>query len=73
MEGSVFTPCLEGLKHVKSEHGEMLSKPFLDVCKTILPVLGYKKDKFFEWSFFTVECVSYFFGFIFFGSCLIFR
>ncbi|KAF3558304.1 hypothetical protein F2Q69_00011373 [Brassica cretica] len=42
MEGSVFTPCLEGMKHVKSEHGEMLSKPFLDLCKTILPVL----DKF---------------------------
>ncbi|XP_021910883.1 glycolipid transfer protein 1 [Carica papaya] len=42
MEGTVFTPSLEGMKHVKSEQGEMLTKPFLDVCKLILPVL----DKF---------------------------
>ncbi|OAY65292.1 glycolipid transfer protein 1-like [Ananas comosus] len=42
MEGTVFTPSLEGMKHVKSENGEMLTKPFLDVCKLILPVL----DKF---------------------------
>ncbi|WJZ87363.1 hypothetical protein VitviT2T_006748 [Vitis vinifera] len=42
MEGSVFTPSLEGMKHVKSETGEMLTKPFLDVCKLILPVI----DKF---------------------------
>ncbi|KAK9289159.1 hypothetical protein L1049_017633 [Liquidambar formosana] len=42
MEGTVFTPCLEGMKHVKSEEGEMLTKPFLDVCKLILPVI----DKF---------------------------
>ncbi|KAL0740598.1 hypothetical protein Bca4012_082111 [Brassica carinata] len=42
MEGTVFTPCLEGMKNVKSEQGEMLSKPFLDLCKTILPVI----DKF---------------------------
>ncbi|XP_010262376.1 PREDICTED: glycolipid transfer protein 1-like [Nelumbo nucifera] len=42
MEGSVFTPSLEGMKHVKSEEGEMLTKPFLDVCKLILPVI----DKF---------------------------
>ena len=41
----MFTPCLEGMKHVKSEHGEMLSKPFLDLCKTILPVLGYLRDQ----------------------------
>ncbi|KAK6929754.1 Glycolipid transfer protein domain [Dillenia turbinata] len=39
MEGTVFTPCLEGLKHVKNEEGDMLAKPFLDVCKHILPVL----------------------------------
>lgn len=39
MEGTVFTPCLEGMKHVKSEHGEMLTRPFLDVCKNILPVI----------------------------------
>ncbi|CAI0463843.1 unnamed protein product [Linum tenue] len=41
-EGSVFAPSLEGMKHVKSEQGEMLTKPFLDVCKLILPVI----DKF---------------------------
>ncbi|KAF6145614.1 hypothetical protein GIB67_037647 [Kingdonia uniflora] len=42
MEGTVFTPCLEGMKHVKTEEGVMLTKPFLDVCKLILPVI----DKF---------------------------
>jgi len=42
MEGSVFSPALEGIKHVKSEQGEILSQPFLDVCKHILPVI----DKF---------------------------
>ncbi|XP_030548695.2 glycolipid transfer protein 1-like isoform X1 [Rhodamnia argentea] len=42
MEGTIFAPSLEGMKHVKSEQGEMLAKPFLDVCKLILPVI----DKF---------------------------
>uniref|UniRef100_A0ACD5YVM2 Uncharacterized protein n=1 Tax=Avena sativa TaxID=4498 RepID=A0ACD5YVM2_AVESA len=42
MAETVFTPCLEGMKHVRSESGVMLAKPFLDVCKQILPVL----DKF---------------------------
>ncbi|KAK6141646.1 hypothetical protein DH2020_024619 [Rehmannia glutinosa] len=42
MEGTVFAPALEGMKHVKSEDGVMLTKPFLDVCKLILPVI----DKF---------------------------
>uniref|UniRef100_A0A5B6ZHH9 Glycolipid transfer protein domain-containing protein n=1 Tax=Davidia involucrata TaxID=16924 RepID=A0A5B6ZHH9_DAVIN len=42
MEGTLFTPALEGMKHVKSDEGEMLTKPFLDVCKQILPVI----DKF---------------------------
>lgn len=47
MEGTetgntVFSPALEGMKHVKSENGEMLTLPFLDVCKHILPVI----DKF---------------------------
>ncbi|OAY72795.1 glycolipid transfer protein 1-like isoform X2 [Ananas comosus] len=42
MEGTVFTPSLEGMKHVKSENGVMLTKPFLEVCQLILPVL----DKF---------------------------
>lgn len=39
MEGTVFAPSLEGMKHVKSEEGEMLTRPFLDVCKLILPVI----------------------------------
>lgn len=39
MEGTVFTPALEGMKHVKSEQGEILTKPFLEVCKLILPVI----------------------------------
>ncbi|MCL7037896.1 hypothetical protein MKW94_028136 [Papaver nudicaule] len=39
MEGTVFTPCLEGMKNVKSEEGQMLTKPFLDTCKLILPVI----------------------------------
>ncbi|XVF62828.1 hypothetical protein PTKIN_Ptkin09bG0040000 [Pterospermum kingtungense] len=42
MEGTVFTPSLEGMQHIKSPQGEMLTKPFLDVCKLILPVI----DKF---------------------------
>lgn len=40
MEESVFTRCLEGIKNVKSEDGDMMTKPFLDVCKLILPILG---------------------------------
>ena len=40
MEGTVFAPALEGMNHVKSEGGEMLTKPFLDVCKQLLPVIG---------------------------------
>ncbi|XP_050373919.1 glycolipid transfer protein 1-like [Argentina anserina] len=39
MEGTVFAPALEGMKSVKSADGEMLTKPFLDVCKHILPVI----------------------------------
>lgn len=42
MEGTVFTPALEGMKHVKPEQSEILTKPFLDVCKLILPVIGIK-------------------------------
>ncbi|KAK6161240.1 hypothetical protein DH2020_004633 [Rehmannia glutinosa] len=42
MAETVFSPCLEGIKHVKSEEGDMMTKPFLDVCKLILPIL----DKF---------------------------
>ena len=40
MEGTVFTPALEKLQHVKSEQGEILTMPFLDACKQILPVIG---------------------------------
>ncbi|AES61084.2 glycolipid transfer protein [Medicago truncatula] len=40
MEGTVFAPTLEGMKHIKSEQGEILSQPFLDVCKHILPVIA---------------------------------
>lgn len=40
MEGTVFAPALEGIQHVKSEAGEILTKPFLEACKHILPVIG---------------------------------
>jgi len=40
MEGSVFAPALEGIKLVKSEQGEILTQPFLEACKHILPVIG---------------------------------
>ncbi|KAK3015938.1 hypothetical protein RJ639_005753 [Escallonia herrerae] len=42
MEETVFTPALDGLKLVKSDQGELLTKPYLDVCKMLLPIL----DKF---------------------------
>ncbi|KAK4482470.1 hypothetical protein RD792_009628 [Penstemon davidsonii] len=42
MEETAFSACLEGIKHVKSEHGDLLTKPFLDLCRLILPIL----DKF---------------------------
>ncbi|KAK4732589.1 hypothetical protein R3W88_025577 [Solanum pinnatisectum] len=42
MEGTLFSPALEGMKDVKSEHGELMTKPFLEVCKLVLPIL----DKF---------------------------
>lgn len=38
----MFAPALEGFKTVKSDGGEILTKPFLEVCKQILPVI----DKF---------------------------
>jgi len=40
MEGTLFSPALEGMKDVKSEHGELMTKPFLEVCKLVLPILG---------------------------------
>ncbi|KAK9281466.1 hypothetical protein L1049_004369 [Liquidambar formosana] len=39
MEGTVFTAFLDGMAHVKNEEGEVLTKPFLDACKHILPVI----------------------------------
>lgn len=36
----MFAPALEGFKTVKSDAGEILTKPFLEVCKQILPVIG---------------------------------
>ena len=40
MEEPVFRLPLEELAHVRSEKGKLLTKPFLDVCKSVLPVLG---------------------------------
>lgn len=37
---TVFGPALELMKSVKSSEGEMLTKPFLDVCRNVLPVIG---------------------------------
>ncbi|CAO2821621.1 glycolipid transfer protein 1 [Amaranthus tricolor] len=42
MATTVFTPALEQIKEVKTVEGDMLTKPFLDACKHILPVI----DKF---------------------------
>ncbi|XP_031484112.1 glycolipid transfer protein 1-like [Nymphaea colorata] len=39
MAGTVFTPSLEGMKLVKSEEGHLLAKPFLEMCKNVLPVI----------------------------------
>lgn len=35
----MFAPALEGMKSVRSPEGEMLTEPFLEVCKQILPVI----------------------------------
>eukprot|EP00250_Pteridium_aquilinum_P002639 c12864_g1_i1 orf=122-742(+) len=40
--GSPFAGALEGIPLVKSGSGDILTKPFLDVCRMVLPVL----DKF---------------------------
>jgi hypothetical protein len=37
---SVFTPVIEGIKGVKNANGEIQTKPFLDVCSHLLPVIG---------------------------------
>ncbi|KAL2610601.1 hypothetical protein R1flu_029174 [Riccia fluitans] len=47
MTGTVFTPALQAMPHVKSSTGDMLTKPFLDVCRLVLPVLE-KFGKFLD-------------------------
>jgi len=42
MEGTIFTPCLEAISHVKSADGDIQTKPFVDACRLVLPVI----DKF---------------------------
>ncbi|CAK8543618.1 unnamed protein product [Lathyrus sativus] len=42
MEEFILSPALEALEHVRSEEGKIFTKPFLDICKSVLPVL----DKF---------------------------
>ncbi|CAN6462084.1 unnamed protein product [Victoria cruziana] len=39
MGTTVFTPSLEGIKVVRSEEGHLLAKPFLQMCKNVLPVV----------------------------------
>ncbi|KAK9733764.1 hypothetical protein RND81_04G090700 [Saponaria officinalis] len=39
MEGNLFSRALEALKHVKTEEGNTLTKPFLDLCKLLLPLI----------------------------------
>ncbi|KAK7284135.1 hypothetical protein RJT34_18875 [Clitoria ternatea] len=39
MKYSVLSTALEGLERVRSEEGKILTKPFLDVCKSLLPIL----------------------------------
>lgn len=68
MEGSAFTPALEGMKHVKSEQGDLLTKPFLDVCKLILPILGLSSfwTKFIRFCYKFKHFLILFFNFMFF-------
>lgn len=40
MEISVFQTAVEEIKKAKSPDGEVLTKPFLDACKHLLPVVG---------------------------------
>uniref|UniRef100_A0A803LA61 Glycolipid transfer protein domain-containing protein n=1 Tax=Chenopodium quinoa TaxID=63459 RepID=A0A803LA61_CHEQI len=42
MEGNVFTRAVEGVKLIRSEEGIILTKPFLDLCRLLLPLI----DKF---------------------------
>ncbi|OAY67410.1 Glycolipid transfer protein 1 [Ananas comosus] len=52
MEGTVLRPSLERMKMVRSEEtGEMLTEPFLHVCKLILPVVGVLRSPKAEMDF----------------------
>lgn len=42
MADTVFRPALESIPRARSPAGDMLTKPFLDVCRLVLPVI----DKF---------------------------
>ncbi|KAJ8449159.1 hypothetical protein Cgig2_027161 [Carnegiea gigantea] len=42
MEENIFTRALEAVKHIRSEEGAILTEPFLDLCKHLLPLV----DKF---------------------------
>jgi hypothetical protein len=38
---SIFSDALEAIPHVKSSSDhDVLTKPFLDVCRMVIPVLG---------------------------------
>jgi hypothetical protein len=51
---TVFGPALETMKTVKSPDGEMLTKPFLNVCRNVLPVIG---NWFFQESSSSSSCL----------------
>lgn len=36
---SIFSPALDLIPHVKNSEGEILTKPFLDVCRLVLPIV----------------------------------
>lgn len=40
MEENIFTRALEAAKHIRSEDGAILTEPFLDLCKHLLPLVG---------------------------------
>lgn len=49
-EGTVFAVSVEELKHVRSEGGEILTEPFLHVCKGLLALLGLASICFLDLS-----------------------
>jgi len=40
MEGTIFALCLEIIPHVKFGDGDIETKPFLDACRHVFPVIG---------------------------------